>query len=462
MTRFVRRRSTTAVLVAMLLALFAPVVSARPFVRQAGPLPRIAISATGFTDTSTGKPWIARGVNHLRLTDDQSGTNTWYLSTFEPGLYDPVASRAALAKRAARGDKVFRVFIDEGLPLDAASGVLHGIGRGRTDTRPYDPAYLDNVADFVKAAADARVYVIPIVYRLPYNCYYFTIVQNGQSCSTTPRTAGVEGRNAYYLDTGYVAAKREYLKQFSSGLLTRLTALGVPSTAILAYEAENEAYWQTDRGPWSLTSGTLRPSDGGAYDLSVPAQRQQAADASLVQYTWEVKAGQLAGDPSGYLTMGFYGYQIVGKTGPDGFSIHCGGTTACAPDVDYREPLRPLIASLYGRLDLVDFHFYPRRAPYSVVDDIKSGEMDLVTRVPWFVGEIGAFRHVYDNDVIAAGQGIRTARAQACTVGTGPRGMLSWTSDNQDNADQQRLFTLLDSPLDDAMSPVTRPDMCVR
>lgn len=456
MTRPARRRSMVAALVAVLLAFLAPSL---PVAAQAGPLPRIAVDVTGFTDTATGKPWTARGVNHLRLSDDGTGSDTWYLSTFEPGLYDPVASRAVLAKRKARGDNTFRVFIDEGLSLDAP-GAPHGIGRGRDDTRPYDPAYLDNVADFVRAAIDARIYVIPIVYRLPYNCFYFTIVQDGQSCSTVPRTAGVQGRNAYYLDTGYIAAKREYLSQFSSGLLTRIGAAN--ATAILAYEAENEAVWQTDRGPWSADTGTLTPADGGTYDLAVPADRQQAADASLVQYTHQVKAGQLTGDPSGYLTMGFYGYQAVGKTGPDGFGVHCGGTAACTPGVDYREPLRPLVASLHGRLDFVDFHFYPRRAPYSVAADLASGEMDRVTRVPWIVGEIGAFRDVYNGSATLAGDGIRTARAQACTVGTGYRGILFWTADNQDNADQRRLFTLRDKALDDAMSPIKRPNPCVR
>jgi hypothetical protein len=456
-----RRTLITLVVLGLLLALLVPLATARP-AKQAGPLPRVAISATGLTDTATGAKFTPRGSNYLRLADsDGTGPgDEWYLSHFEPGRYDPVAVRAFLDTAKARKDNTVRIFVDEGRPLDSTLGVLHGMGRGPTDEQPVDGPYMDNVADFVRAAIERGVYTIPVVYRLPMNCYYYKITGGDGTCSMTPRTLGVEGRNAYTLDTRYVAAKREYLKQFSTALLARIGTAN--ATGVLAYEAENESYMQTDRGPWSLTSGTLTPSSGGTYDLAVPAQRQQAADASLVQYTLEAKAGLLAGDPDGKLTMGFYGHQIVGKTGPDGFAVHCGNGTPCDPNVDYRYPSRALIAALYGGLDLIDIHFYPRAAPYSVASDLASAEADQITTKPWFVGEMGAFRHVYGNSVTAAASGMRTARADACKVGKGAKGNLFWTYDTQDNADQRRLFTRADAAIDNAVSTIARPDMCVR
>lgn len=430
--------------------------------RAGGPLPRIAITATGFVDIAAGVVFVPRGANHLRLTDsDGDGPgDTWYLSHFEPGLYDRVAVRDVLVKMRAEFATVVRIFVDEGRPLDSTLGVPHGMGRGVDDLNPINGSYMDNVADFYRAAIDARIHVIPVTYRFPQNCYYYRIVQGDGSCSTTPRTPNVEGRNAFTMDARYVAAKREYLKQFSAALLARIGPEN--ATATLMYQAENESYMQTDRGPWSLTTGTITPSDGGTYDLAVPAQRQQAADASLVQYTIQAKAGLLEGDPNGKLTMGFFTHNAVGKPGPDGFSVHCGGPTPCDPSVDYRYPSRGLVAARYGALDAVDIHFYPRAAPYTVAADLASAEANLITTRPWFVGELGAVRRVYGDNVTLAGEAMRTARAQTCTVGRGARGVLGWPWDNQDNVDQKRLFPMSDTAVGDALSARLHPNLCTR
>lgn len=428
-----------------------PLAEAAP---SATPLPRIALSTSGFTNSSTGAVFTPRGVNYLRLHD--SG-GVWYLSHFEPGQYDGVAMETMLKAQVADGNNVVRIFIDEGRPLDSLVGDIHGIGRGIEDERPYDPAYMDNVADFMRRAIANGIYVIPVTYRFPQNCFYFRIVQGDGTCGTKPKTPNIEGRNALFMDTGYIAAKREYMKQFSTALLSRI---GVEnSSAVLMYEAENEAYFPTDKLPWGMKSGTITPSSGGTYDMAVPSERQQAADASLVQYTIEVKKGLLEGDPGGKMTMGFYGHQSVGKgDGPSGLLVSC--STSCDPGVDYRYPARGLIAAMYGAIDAVDIHFYPRRGTYDVGADLRSSEAHLITNKPWFVGELGAFRDVYGNDPVAAGNGMRSARAASCGVGAGAKGTLSWTWDTQDNDDQRRLFTAMDTSIRTAFSTKTRVNMC--
>jgi len=430
-----------------------PLAEAAPAVT---PLPRISFSSTGFTKSSTGAAFILRGTNYLRLHD--SG-GVWYLSHFEPGQYDGNAMETMLKAQVADGNNVVRIFIDEGRPLDSQVGDLHGIGRGTEDERSYDPAYMDNVADFVKRAIANKIYVIPVTYRFPQNCFYFRIVQGNGTCSVTPRTPNIEGRNALFMDTGYVAAKREYLKQFSTGLLSRIGQEN--SSVIIAYEAENEAYYPTNKLPWSMSSGTITPSDGGTYDMSIPSERQQAADATLVRYTLEAKAGLLEGDPNGKLMMGFYGHQAVGKgDGPSGLMTSC--STACDVSLDYRYPARGLIAAMYGAVDVVDIHLYPRAGTYDVASDLRSAEAHLITNKPWFIGELGAFRDVYANDPIAAGNGMRSARAASCGVGAGAKGALGWTWDTQDNDDQRRLFTSLDPIIRKAFSTKVQPNMCKR
>src|SRR5512144_2298556 len=128
---------------------------------SATPLPRIALSTSGFMNSSTGAAFTPRGVNYLRLHD--SG-GVWYLSHFEPGQYDGVAMETMLKAQVADGNNVVRIFIDEGRPLDSLVGDLHGIGRGMLDERPYDLVYMDNVADFVKRAIANKIYVIPVTY----------------------------------------------------------------------------------------------------------------------------------------------------------------------------------------------------------------------------------------------------------------------------------------------------------
>jgi hypothetical protein len=87
-----------------------------------------------FYDTASGLSFTPRGNNYVRLAlapDEHS--------TFTPGRYDATAVEAALNRMQLDGYNVVRVFFSNGI----AAGVS---GPG------LDPAYMANVADFLRRA----------------------------------------------------------------------------------------------------------------------------------------------------------------------------------------------------------------------------------------------------------------------------------------------------------------------
>jgi hypothetical protein len=453
---------------ALVLALVAPLLTT-PTATASGPLPRITITDTGLFRSDTGAPFTPRGANYIRLADNERGDHASYIETFEPGPdgYDRARAITTAQHFERYGYKVVRTFVDEGRPLDWTTGRVHGMGRGLDDEQPVNEAYLDNVADFIRIMADHGVYTIPVTYRLPQNCFYYRIVRGDGTCSTTATQPLFEARNTFFLDGGFIRAKAEYLKRFSAAMLARL---GPYATAILAYQSENEAYYDTSKGPWSMDSGTvLSNATGYTYDMAVPAARQQLADASFVKYTIAAKNGLLDGDPNGKLAIGVYTPNAVGKAGIDGMAVHC--SAACTPGVDYRYPVRALVGTLYGKLDLVDIHFYPKHPStgYTVGADLRSAEVDQY-RKPWLVGEIGAHKAWWGNDINTAAQGLRYAQVAACAVGTGAQGSLVWTFDTDrdtDSAgntfpDQTALFHLTTGTgaINATLAPSSNPLMC--
>jgi len=432
------------VVLAMLAATLVPVSASA----QISAPPKINVSSNGFT--ASNKTFIPRGANYIRLTSDGASAPYWYISTFEPGQYNASAIRNALSQLSYDKYNVIRTFIDIGNERNDGQGVMHGMGLGMNDNRPVNPDYMANVADFVKAATERNIYVIPVLYRFPQNCYYYTIVQNGGACNKTIPTANVDGRNALYMDKGHVAAKAEYMKQFSLDLLNRLGN----TNGILAYASDNEAYFEANKAPFATKTGSV-VADGKTYSMSTSAGRQSAADNSFAGYTTKVKAGLKAGDPNGKIIIGVYSLFAVGKTSYDGFATYC--STDCNPTIDYRYPARAKVADV----DAIDIHFYPRdsNTGYTVQNELNTTEYKQFTK-PWFVGEIGAHRDFFNNDIVTAAYTVRDAQIAVCKLGA--KGSLFWTFDNQDNEDQQRLFTLMENggAINGVLAPIANPTFC--
>jgi hypothetical protein len=423
------------------LALAAP-AHAEP--AQSGALPRIEVDGKRLVSSAAGGgAFKARGANYVRLRQSPKGYA--HHSTFEPGQYDSAAAKAVLAQMHRDGYNVVRVFIDPG---DTDPNAAHGIGRGRgTEGFVHEP-YMDNVADFVRLAAQNRVYVLPALDYFPQNDTYWGLVGETNSGTGTPN---MDGENLNFMSAGHVAAKAEYLKRFAEALRTRVGSDLM--TTVLAYALNNEAFFQGDKAPFHRNSGTVTPLNGVTYDMAKTADRQQAADASIVEYTHRARRALVTADPDALVTIGAFTPYAVGKTGFNGIRLPSGVT-------DKRFPARLSALSRYGAVDFVDVHLYPNTATYKVASDLATAESGLFAK-PFVVGEMGAIKSVYGNDITRAAYAMRDLQKATCAPGA--QGWLFWTWDTKENlADQRLFFHLTDSrgAINGQLAPIVRPDPC--
>jgi hypothetical protein len=232
---------------------------------------------------------------------------------------------------------------------------------------------------------------------------------------------------------------------------------------VLAYSLENEAFWDTAQKPFNLTSGTVTGPDGLVYDLADAGQRQQAADAAMVVYANQATEAVRAVSPEALVTIGFFTNYAVHKPGFGGFPVHCG--TSCDPAVDYRYPGRPASVSRWSGVDFIDLHAYPQGGSYTLAGDLATSEVDWIGK-PYVLGEFGAVKSVYGNDVVAAAYGMRDTQVASCSVGSGAKGWLFWTYDTDlvdpDLASQGLFYSLADNggAINGQLAPVVRPNPC--
>lgn len=408
-----RSRLAATVALAMVATL---AVAVRP-AEADGPLPRIrSDGANFFYRNAAGErvAFVPRGLNYIRLGNVPGAED--FHSTFEQNGYSDRDADAMLRFMQHSGYNVVRVFIDPGGP-----GMHHGIGRSPGEGG-LNQAYRSNVEWFIRQAINRGIYVMPVFDFFPTNAFYDnTYVRKGGRTPTTQAS----GTNLYYMDPGYIEAKQAYLWYFVSAMRARLGPANL--TAIFAYELDNEVFWHASEKPFNTPNVPFTGPNGLPYQMQDNRQRQRAADESLDHYAGVV-AGTLVGsngiDPDGMVTMGFATNHLLRRNGFDGLPGHC---TSCDPRVDYRYPGRP--ANVQSKLTFVDFHVYPRGGAYSIVNDLKSSEVQFLTK-PYLIGELGATKAVYANNITAAAIDMRNKQVDSCTVGLGAKGWLSWTYDS--------------------------------
>lgn len=403
------------------------------------PLPRIESRPDGLYVAGTGEQFVSRGPNYVRLARNKAGEV--YHSTFEPGQYDDQRVTAFLDQMEHDGYNTVRVFIDHG-----SGGGDHGIGRGiGTHDKVYGP-YMDNFVRFVLAAAARGIYTMPSIDGFPVNSYYWDLV--GREGGANPQN--MDGRNLSYMERGRVAAKAEYMKNFATALKERIGARY--TTSILAYQSDNEVYFESHMAPFNKKSGTVTPFNGVTYDMADPGQRQQAADASLAEYTIRVDRALTEADPDALHAIGFFSYQAVGKKGPDGFATNC--ESNCSGD--FRYPGRAGILSYWGAVDLLDIHMY-QHSGAPVLDALEMQHR----KDPYLVGEFGAFKEAYGNDLTRAANAMRDLEREACRLGS--EGYLYFTWDTTEplaSLDKFFHMTERNGAINGVLAPIVRPDPC--
>jgi hypothetical protein len=405
----------------------------------AGALPRIeVVEVPGgegyFQVNGTMQRFVPRGVNYIRLTK--------YHSTFDTGQYDAIAVEAALGAIEGDGYNVVRVFIDPG-DWTYAGGI-----NGPMDTAGLSGPYLDNVADFLERASAHHLYVIPSLDLFPFNQHYLAM--------SLPDDPDLVSFNAYHLHEGHIAAKEAYVTDWIAGLTARIGKAKL--STILAHGIENEAAYDAQYPPFSMSSGTVKTADGGTYDMAVASQRQQAADANDVNFANRIAKAIRAADPEALVTMGMFTYRAVGRTGPTGL-------LPVPTTGESRFPTRPAVLRAYSDLSFLDVHTYPRNlgAPwppvYTLADDLATSEWSMVDRSrPIVMGEFGAYKDAPSfpalNDAVPA---MRAHQVDSCNYGFG--GWLFWTFDT---TEQPELWNLRDGngAIDAVLAPKVRPDPC--
>lgn len=424
-------------------AIFYPGGSTYASPQEVKVLPRIAINSTGFYDVTTGKVFMPRGANFVRLATSPSGLT--YHSTFEPGQYHGPSAQSILTSLKSSGYNTVRIFIDPG-EFTISS---HGISAGVNSTDPIRADYMANVVDFVKQANARNMYVVPILDGIPANTYYY---------NTAGSPAGnIKGNNVLYLDPRYVQAKEIYVKAFVAALQAGVTrGTNAAANGILAYQTDNEVFFEGNQPPFNTMSGTLTSLNGVTYNMAQASQRQQAADASLVEYSARMKQAIIAADPKGLLTLGFFTNNAVGKSAFNGLVTSC--TTRC----DYRFPGRPAAVSIYGKADFIDMHAYPWSTSYSLKNDLASSEYTLFQK-PYILGEFGALKSAYNNNVATAASAMKNLQIASCSLKA--RGWLFWTWDTSlvtSLANQKLFYSLRDSnnAINKQLAPTVRPDPC--
>lgn len=425
--------------------------------RAAAPLPRLRAvppqdGQRGYlVAADSGKRYTPRGSNYVRLTEvSGDGRTIGYHSTFQPGRYTGQEAERVLAAMARDGYDAVRVFLDHGDPNNV--GGKHGLGHGKGDTSAGDPAYLDNVVDFTRRAAAHRIRVMYSMDAFPQNDHYYDIVREHGY------VPNINGDNLWYMHTGYVNAKAEYVRMFASLMKKKL---GKDIGAVLSYELNNEAYVEGNYAPFHRMSGTVTPVTGLTYDMSEPDQRQQAQDASMVEYANRMVDAVHSVDSEALVSIGAFTYRAVGKPGPQGLPTYC--EKDCPKNVDYRYPVRLSTMSRYSRLSFLDIHVYPSpkmgESTFDLDKDLASLEWGQIDRAT-VLGEYGAMKKTFDNDVTKAAYGMRDLQIATCARGM--TGWFFWTYDTTETEVQRLFFNLLETKgaVNGQLAPVARPNPC--
>lgn len=378
---------------------------------------RVASGVGELYDRATNVNVTLRGNNFVRLAlqTNTAGRPVLYHSTFDPGRFDAQRADAALARMAQDGYNVARVFINE---LAVAKG------------RSPDPAYVRNVAEFLRLAKGRGVLVLLTI--------------GGAVPGYTERlyrfTQGIDFSNLQYLTRGGIDADREFWLDFIGALID----LGAPTDDVLGYDLRNEAYFQGDAPPFSSASGTVAAANGKSYDMSRADEKERLADDGIVLWANEVRGAIRSIDPTALVTLSFF------------------APTAPHP---WRKGDPRLVRSAKviadadaggSSLDFIDLHSYPEHLPLPDLMD-NFGATAARTK-PLLMGEFGLSQSSRTSTAQAA-ELLVVWQVASCRFGFA--GWLLWTWDTDE---QPEFRTALGDGglIGAALAPRTRADPCRR
>lgn len=289
--------------------------------------------------------------------------------------------------------------------------------------------FLENMKRFMEVAKQNGIYVILTMDSLPDSRQYQGLLD--------PYRGRYEGFNLEFMTQGGVDAQSKYQTDLIRGLME----VGAPMDAILAFQIKEEAYFEENLPPFTLTSNTITPANGKTYDLADPTQRRAAMEDSWVYYIEQVSQAIKAVDPTALVAMGFF-YQhepnpvLVGD-----------------PRIVYMDKV--LNASA---LDFVSVSAYPG---YDLNMKQHAENFDIIgyNKKPLMIGEFGANRKSY-LDPQAAAAALQAWQVASCEVGFD--GWQVWTWDGGGAMRDDAFWHAVegDGAIRRALSPARNPDPC--
>jgi len=329
----------------------------------------LVVEKTGeFIIEETGEQFFPVGFNYIDLRTNDLG---WlFHDTFNPNHYNTATVASNLAEIAAAKFNTLRVFIETGPSTNS-------VVMASSDTT-LSVAYMQRVADFLEQSHAHGLHVIITFESFPSSAAYI---------SYKDEVVNVEGANRFYLNPGYIAAKRLYMRDFIQ-MLGQLAPDRLADT-VLAFDPQNEVTHYVEVAPFSLLSGTVTPANGATYDLAT--DKVQLADEMAV-YWMDQMAEEIHQQAPGVLAdVNMFTYAAVQRSIGDFHSFGVG-------DWRNRYPFRPEALAASGA-DFLDLHFYTANSA-DLQSDLDSIEFDAVASAwkaagkPMIVGEFGAFTNV--------------------------------------------------------------------
>jgi hypothetical protein len=379
---------------------------------------RVVDGVGEFYDRATGEKFVPRGSNYIRLENQQApGGSILFHSTFNTGSYEPDRAQQALTRMRAEGYNTVRVFLN-GCCLENALGDPAG---------GLSPEYIANLVDFLNIAKANQIYVLLEPGHLPVTGGYIEILDSTWS-------EDFAGNSAAYLRPGGLQANIQQWRD----LINELIRQDAPLDIILAYELRNEAFFDSNLPPFSLTSGKVQTANGKTYDMASAEDKQRMMDEGLLYWIDSLRAEILSLDPTALVTIGFFVPQEPHPARPG----------------DPRQiKTRPAIWE--SSADFIDLHAYPGKE-LTLAQYVDNFGLDGMQAKPIIMGEFGAARSAFASEAGAA-QALHDWQVDSCDYGFD--GWLLWTWDTQEQSDFYNGLTG-DGLIDQVLMPANRPDPC--
>ena len=325
----------------------------------------VRIEQGKFILRATGKPYVPRGFNYVRLDIPGRGSH----ATFSSFIYDRKQVETAFTHMEANGFNVVRVFING---LWGKRGCMF---KDRNATAS-DPVYLDNLAEFLRLAKSHGILVIP--------CFEFFPMAAPYREGLNEQAENIGQANRAYLEATHIKAKQRYLRDVIQELRKRDPAC---LAAIFCWDLMNEVCYGLKHAPFSLDKGTVTPANGTTYDLAT--DKEKLADDMAIYWVDQMADAIHAEIPDALINANVFTYHAVGRTGPGDFHQDRAAWKN-------RYPFRPT-ALLRSKADIIDIHLYPADEKTLLADMASVEHTKLLAGLKadptkaFIVGEFGVF-----------------------------------------------------------------------